>query len=237
VRGLPLLGRPLVGRVLKIVARAREEHGLLRGSAMLLLRVLSRFTGGTVLVCLHKPLASAPSSIGRLLTRAEIERVSQDERLDLPAGFVAAQRSPCYGVVIDDRVRCYAWTSSEQIRAVPGTVVRMPPEAAYVFKAFTDPLFRGRGLLRECLKAVERDAVREGRTEVTSLVELHNRSSLRAFRHAGFERCGFVLVLRWPWAVKRIGCRAAVPCTWCKHDATAVTSTRRSAVASMPRQI
>jgi hypothetical protein len=108
----------------------------------------------------------------------------------------------------------------------------MPPGSAYVFKAFTDPLFRRRGLLHECLEAVEQEAVREGRSEVTSLIEVHNRSSLRAFRNAGFERCGFVLVLRWPWAVKRIGCRATVPCSWCKHDESAQASTLRSAVAS-----
>jgi GNAT superfamily N-acetyltransferase len=219
-----LLGTASVERLLKIAAGARKDHGLIRGSGMLLLRALSRLTGGTVLACLHKPVARVAPSVGRLLTRQEIEHASEDERLDLPQAFVGAQRSPCYGVVIDDRVRCYVWTSSEQIRAVPGTTVRMPPDTTYAFKAFTDPLFRRRGLLRECLKAVERDAAREGRTEVTALVELHNRSSLRAFDHAGFERCGFVLVLRWPWAVKRLGCRARVPCTWCKHDVDARVS-------------
>ena len=209
------LVRASVRRVLKIAAAAREEHGLLRGSGMMLLRILARLTGGTVLACMHKPLALVQPSEGRLLTRQEIENASHDERLDLPPAFVASQHSPCYGVVIDGRVRCYAWTSSEQVRAVPGTAVTMPPAAAYVFKAFTDPLFRRRGLLRECLKAIEHDAVREGRIEVTALVELHNRSSLRAFRNAGFDRCGFVLMLRWPWTVKRIGCRATEPCTWC----------------------
>ena len=220
-----------VQHVFKIAARAREEHGLLRGSGMMLLRMLARLAGGTVLACMHKPVTPVHPSAGRRLTRQEIESASRDSRLDLSPSFVASQHSRCYGVVIDGRVRCYAWTSSELVRAVPGTAVTMPTGAAYVFKAFTDPIFRRRGLLRECLKAVERDAVREGRTEVTSLVEVHNRSSLRAFRHAGFERCGFVMVLRWPWTVKRIGCLATEPCAWCRNDASAPRSPLRSAVS------
>ena len=82
------------------------------------------------------------------------------------------------------------------------------------FKAFTDPAFRGRGLLRECLKAVEHSAVRDGRKEMTALVEIHNRSSLRAFRSAGFARCGLVFVLRRPWVVSRLACHCATHCSW-----------------------
>ena len=230
------MGNEYVQRVLKIATGLRQEHGLLRAMGMLMLRTLMRLTGGTVLACLHKPIGPAEPSNARLLTRQEVERASQDPGLDLPPSFAASQRSRCYGVVIDGRVRSYAWSSSETVRGVPGTTVTMSPDAAYVFKAFTDPLFRRRGLLSECLKAVEHDAAEEGRREVTSLVELHNRSSLRAFRNAGFERCGFVLVLRWPWITRRIGCRAAEPCVWCKHEASAPASTLRSTVAAFARR-
>lgn len=217
-------GKRFVQRVSSVAAGLREEHGVVRATGLLILRVLARITGGTVLACVHKPVAQVQRSAGRLLTRQEIERAATDTLLGLPPAFGASQRARCFGVAIDGRVRCYAWTSSEQVRAVPGTSVRMAPDAVYVFKAFTDPVFRRRGLLRECLAAIEQDAARQGRREMTALIEMHNRSSLRAFGNAGFTRCGFVVVLRWPWAVKRIACRASVPCSWCKHDGSARTS-------------
>ena len=225
-----------IQKALKLASALRDEHGLLRAAGMLMLRAAARLSGGTVLACMHKRVEDEGTSAACLLTRQQIERASQDPAMDLPPAFVAAERSPCYGVVIDDRVRSYVWTSSEEVRAVPGTMVRMSPGATYVFKAFTDPLFRRRGLLRECLRAIEHDGARHDKLEMTSLVEVHNRNSLRAFRNAGFERCGFVVVSRWPWAVRRIGCRAVVPCAWCKHGEIAPVSTVRSSVAaSSPR--
>jgi hypothetical protein len=202
-----------------------------------MLRILARLAGGTVLVCFHKPVGQCGSFEGRLLNPREIERASMDMLLDLPRDFVAtAQHSHCYGVVIDDHVRCYAWTSSEPVRAVPGTVVDMSAGAAYVFKAFTHPAFRRRGLLRECLKAIEHGAAQDGRGEVTALVEVHNRSSIRAFRSAGFERCGFVFILRRPWLAKRIGCRCASPCTWDRDKKSAsAPAVRSSTEALAPR--
>jgi hypothetical protein len=59
--------------------------------------------------------------------------------------------SQCYGVVVDEEVRCYAWTSSEAVRVVPETNVRMPPAAAYVYKAVTDAAYLRRGLLYRVL--------------------------------------------------------------------------------------
>jgi L-amino acid N-acyltransferase YncA len=193
----------------------QREHGLLRGFGLLAFRSLARLTGGTVLACMHKPVGRVEQCHARLLTRAEIERASLNAALDLPPEFVASSDSAqCYGVVTDDEVRGYAWTASEPVRAVPGTMVTMPPDSAYVFKAFTDPAFRGRGLLRESLRAVEQSATKNGRSEMSALVEIHNRSSLRAFRNAGFTRCGVVFVLRRPWLVNRVACRCATPCSW-----------------------
>jgi len=224
-----------VRRALSVAAGLRQEYGLFRATSMLLIRALARLSGGTVLVCLHKPVGDIANCRGRLLSRDEVERAAQDPALDLPPAFVAASKqSSCYGVVIDERVRCYAWTSPEPVRAVPGTVVTMPSSAAYVFKAFTDPSFRRQGLLRECLNAIEQGASREGRTEVTALVEIHNRSSLRAFGNAGFERCGLVLVLKRPFIAKRVGCHCATPCTWAR-DLDDATSRLRSATEALAR--
>jgi L-amino acid N-acyltransferase YncA len=199
---------------------------------MLVLRAIARLSGATVLACMHKPVGETAQCEARLLSRQEIERASQDAALDLAPAFVAsAANSQCYGVSVEGQVRCYAWTSVEPVRAVPGTVVRMPSTAAYVFKAFTDPLFRRRGLLRECLTAIERGASDRGCTEVTALVEVHNPSSIRAFRSAGFERCGHVFVLKRPWMVKRIGCRCTMPCTWSKDVERAAVSLAPAAEA------
>lgn len=210
-----MIGSRLFRRVTRIAADMRREHGLLRALGLVTLRSLARLTGGTVLVCMHKPVSRVEQCSARLLTRSEIERASMNTSLDLPADFVASSLSAhCYGIVVDGDVRCYAWTASGPVRAVPGTVVSMPPDSAYVFKAFTDPGFRGKGLLRECLSAVEQQAGGDGRSEMSALVEIHNRSSLRGFRNAGFERCGLVFVLKRPWFVSRVGCRCATPCTW-----------------------
>jgi hypothetical protein len=196
----------------------REGHGLVMAIGLLMLRVLARLSGGTVLACMHKPVGPAAPSTGRLLSRREIERASADAGLELRPEFVAsAQHSQCYGVVVDEHVRSYAWTTSERVGAVPGTMVRMSPAAAYVYKAFTAGSFRRRGLLRECLKAIEEGAARDGREEVTALVEVHNRNSLRAFRNAGFDRCGFVFLLKRPWIARRVGCSCARPCIWSRE--------------------
>ena len=232
-----LTGRRNVQRMLALAAGMRQEHGLTRAFALLLFRALARLSGGTLLACMHKPVGPVEPCAARLLTRQEIETASTDPELDLPPEFVAStQHSQCFGVFVDGQVRCYAWTSSEPVRAVPGTIVRMSPDAAYVFKAFTNPSFRRRGLLQECLKTIEQSAVRDGRDEVTALVEAHNRSSLRAFRNAGFDRCGFVFVLRRPWLVRRIGCRCATPCTWSRDKKSAPASLFRSASDALARR-
>jgi L-amino acid N-acyltransferase YncA len=167
---------------------------------------------------MHKPVGRAVPAAGRLLSRAEIERASQDRELDLARSFVAgARNSQCYGVVVDNQVRCYAWISSDAVWVVPQAIVRMAPDSTYVYKAFTDASYRRRGLFLECLKAIERSASEEGRQEMTALVEVHNRSSMGAFRNAGFDRCGYVVILRRPFLIRRIGCRSASPCEWCRE--------------------
>jgi GNAT superfamily N-acetyltransferase len=232
------MGQHYFQRVLNTTRRLRNEHGTLRTVGLLALHAVARLSKGTVLACMHKTVGSAEPCAGRLLSRAELERASQDAGLDLPPEFVASTphaHSQCYGVVVDDQVRCYAWTSSEAVRVVPETVVRMPPAAAYVYKAFTDAAYRRRGLLYQCLQAIERAAAGDGRDEMTTLVEIHNRASLRAFRNAGFDRCGFVVVLRRPWFVRRVGCRSAVPCTWHKDKERNPASVLGSAANELGR--
>lgn len=210
-----MIGSRSFRRLSTTAAEMRRQHGLLRALGLVTLRTLARLSGGTVLACMHKPVGHAEQGRARLLTREEIERASANPLLDLPADFVASTSSAkCYGVVVDDVVRCYAWTAAGPVRAMPGTVVSMSSDSAYVFKAFTNPAFRGRGLLRDCLSAMEHGARRDGCTELSALVEIHNRSSLRAFINAGFERCGLVFVLRRPWLIRRLACSCASPCAW-----------------------
>jgi GNAT superfamily N-acetyltransferase len=186
---------------------------------------------------MHKPMSQVEPSSARLLTRAEIERASTNPSLDLPADFVgSSQSAQCFGIMVDGDVRCYAWTAAEPVRAVPGTIVAMPADSAYVYKAFTDPAFRGRGLLRDCLNAVEQHALSDGRSEMSTLVEIHNRSSLRGFRNAGFVRCGLVFVLRRPWLVSRVGCRCATPCTWSRDVRKTPASVLRSSTEAFARR-
>lgn len=212
-----MIGSGFFRRLSRVAADMRSQHGWLTALGLFTIRSLARLSGGTVLACMHKPVGQGSQCRGRLLTRAEIERASTNPALDLPADFVASTHSAqCYGIVTDDEVRCYAWTAASPVRAVPGSVVSMSSDSAYVFKAFTDPAFRGRGLLRECLNAVEQGAISDGRSEMSALVEIHNRSSLRAFRRAGFARCGFVFVLRRPWLISKLSCSCAAPCTWSK---------------------
>lgn len=220
-----MIGAGFLRRLSRIAADMRSQHGLLTAFGLFTMRSLARLSGGTVLACMHKPVGQVEKCRGRLLTREEIERASANPALDLPAEFVASTHSAqCYGIVVDDEVRCYAWTAAAPVRAVPGSIVNMSSDSAYVFKAFTDPTFRGQGLLRECLNAVEQGAVCEGRSKMSALVEIHNRSSLRAFRRAGFARCGLVFVLRRPWLISKLSCSCASPCSWSKDTSTAPAS-------------
>ena len=211
--------RDVLRRAFAAAVNLHQQHGSLWSASILLFHVLRRLLGVTVLSCVHKRVGSQGPCAARQLTRRELEEASRNPALDLPPSFVASPPGgQCYGVVSGREVRSYAWASSEPTPALHRSVVAMPPDTVYVYKAFTDPSFRQRGLLGECLKAIDQHAAREGREEVSALIELHNRSSLRAFRRAGFERCGYVFLLKWPWIARRFGCRCSTPCTWSRRD-------------------
>jgi GNAT superfamily N-acetyltransferase len=164
---------------------------------------MSRLTGVTFLACVHKPVGATESGRAARLDECEIAVVSRDPALELDEGFLrAAQGSDFYACPPGPHPRAYAWAAwTGPVPVMSGFAVDVPEHAVYVYKAFTDPAYRGRGYLGECLKAIEHAAAERKRRTVMALIEVHNRSSRRAFRRAGFTRCGLVcLVGRASWS-------------------------------------
>jgi len=195
---------------------------------------LARLTGSRLLVCVVKPIGGAVPGTARRLHDEEILRSSLDAALDMPREFVdTALGSECYGVVTGDRVSSYAWSASGcAVSIFPGIAIEIPGQDVYVYRAFTDPAFRGRGHVGECLHAIDATAAARGRHSVCAFIELHNRSSLHAFRGAGFTRRGVVLLqIRHRWIVRLSG-GPDTPCAWLRPEPSSNGPRAHSAVHS-----
>ena len=96
---------------------------------------------------------------------------------------------------VDDQPATYLWVGTS-VREFPGTACPIGPGTAYVYKTFTLPEFRGRGLNTAALCEVRRRCGSEGLREVLIDVASNNAASRRAIERAGFVPAGRLLLLR-----------------------------------------
>ncbi len=96
---------------------------------------------------------------------------------------------------VHDRAATYLWVGT-QVRDFPGASCPVGPGTAYVYKTFTLPEFRGRGLNTAALREARRRCARDGFQQVLIDVASDNVKSRRAIERAGFVAAGRLFLLR-----------------------------------------
>jgi RimJ/RimL family protein N-acetyltransferase len=93
------------------------------------------------------------------------------------------------------RPATYLWVGTK-VREFSGSTCSIGAGTAYVYKTFTLPEFRGRGLNTAALREIRRRCALEGYHQVLIDVASSNTASRRAIERAGFVRVGRFLDLR-----------------------------------------
>jgi RimJ/RimL family protein N-acetyltransferase len=90
---------------------------------------------------------------------------------------------------VGDRPATYLWVGT-LVREFPGATCPIGAGTAYVYKTFTLPEFRGRGLNTAALHEIRRRCASEGYHQVLIDVASNNTASRRAIERAGFVPVG-----------------------------------------------
>ena len=136
----------------------------------------------------------------RFLTPAEIASFCADPANDLPASFASRSTAGldyCFGIVDGERLASYSWYALRSIEGEHhvGVPLSFPASAAYMYKAFTHPDYRGKNLYAiGVMKAFDALAAR-GITSLFASVNRANFASLKACHRMGFESLGNVWTL------------------------------------------
>lgn len=96
-----------------------------------------------------------------------------------------------------DRLVGYTWTSvSPLVFITDGLHLNLPEDAAYIYRAYTLPEYRGRGF--QALRGLEllRLLATEGKRRLVSYVARDNFESLKGIRKTGYERIGEIRLTR-----------------------------------------
>ena len=105
---IPARWRRTFGRV-----RSLSHGTVLWTIRIVVVQVLKRLCGITVLACMRKPAEAQVASRARRLTAAELAVAARDAALGPPSEFLrgTTRASRCYGVMADGCVRAYAWAA------------------------------------------------------------------------------------------------------------------------------
>lgn len=131
----------------------------------------------------------------RFLTPAEIAAFGADSANDLPTSLASrptAGLDYCFGILDGGRLASYSWYALRSIEGEHhmGVPMAFPASAAYMYKAFTHPDYRGRSLYAiGVMKAFDALAGR-GITSLITSVSRANFASLNACHRMGFEPLG-----------------------------------------------
>ena len=131
----------------------------------------------------------------RFLTPVEIAAFGMDPTNDLAVDFASrtsAGLDYCFGIVDRQRLAAYSWYALRSIEGVHhvGVPMSFPANMAYMYKAFTHPDYRGKGLYGIGVsKALEALASR-GITRLVTSINRVNFASLDGCRKIGFKSLG-----------------------------------------------
>jgi CelD/BcsL family acetyltransferase involved in cellulose biosynthesis/ribosomal protein S18 acetylase RimI-like enzyme len=135
----------------------------------------------------------------RWLTADEVRAFASDAANDLEdslADRVNDGRNFCFGVLCNRRLVNYCWYSLGAISKEHsfGAGLALPTDTLFLYKAFTDPDFRGRHFHPSAVSRVVHEFAKRGISRVVALVENDNWPSLHSHAKLGFRRVGRMLV-------------------------------------------
>ncbi len=140
----------------------------------------------------------------RFLAPEEVAAHALDPANDLHFSFadrMACGQDLCFAALLDERLACYIWLALGSLEAElhrgrttrSGVAVSFPRSAAFVYKAFTRPEFRGRHLYPACLAHGLEGLRPRGVSQLLTTAEWTNKSALAACRRLGFHDVGTIL--------------------------------------------
>jgi len=125
----------------------------------------------------------------RLLRIDEIEELTRREGADVTKEFTRRaidKGDECFGAMIDGVVESYVWVAHSPTVLMDNLTVCFDEGIGYVYKAFTMPPSRGRGLMPALLATALRESAIHKCRAVVACIESPNLPSFRAFSAAGF---------------------------------------------------
>ncbi len=148
------------------------------------------------------PPPEPPGFTFRFVTAKEITSFTSSEN-DLPpelAARVDLGFDFCFAALADDQLASYAWFALGSIEAEhnrgeklnSGVAMSFPEELAFMYKGFTYPEFRGKGLYGHVSTKALQGLQPHGVSTVISTADWSNESALKSCWRLGFKDLGLV---------------------------------------------
>jgi ribosomal protein S18 acetylase RimI-like enzyme len=96
-----------------------------------------------------------------------------------------------------DRLAGYTWAAGGSlVYLIHGVHLNLPDDAAYIYKAYTAPEYRGRGFQGQRTLELLRLLQADGRRRLFAYAERENFDSRKGMRKAGYEQVGSMTIAR-----------------------------------------
>ena len=147
------------------------------------------------------PLSEVPDCSFRFLTAADVNRLSQEPSNELSEEFaqrIALRGDRCFAALAGDQLAAYAWYAHGSVEPEhnrgatlnSGVGLSFPSEMAFMYKGFTHPEFRGRGLYGHVNGRALDELSREGICTVVATADWSNRSAMTSCWRVGYQDVG-----------------------------------------------
>lgn len=184
-----------------------RDYGRRHGFVSTLFRIAGRLTGSAMMLMVFRVLVGDAGLCAPLLDFAEgwgflgpdeLSRFAKtDPSLNLDSAFLAealARGDRCFALVLNGVLAAYAWYAMGPV-PLEGRLMAVPlPGYVYMYRAFTAPAFRGRGLYGAGVAAGMRAFKQQqpGFKGIVSCVEWHHHASLNGLERIGLGAVGRV---------------------------------------------
>lgn len=148
-----------------------------------------------------EPVQRAAATV-RPLSHDEVVALAADPKLDLDRSIASRLRGRldlCFAAFVGEKLAGYYWLALDSIEAAhnrgvceeSGVAVSFPHNAAFAYKAFVHPAFRGQGLYGELVHAAGRSMhQRYGTRWLISTADWLNHAARRSCYRHGFQFVG-----------------------------------------------
>lgn len=187
--------RSRAGFVRRLLDRVAQKFFQLRCAKL----VYRDIPPATAIAVQDTPLVLPEGFTFRTLSAQDIEEFAENPDHDLDSSLSALlddEHTVCFAVLEGGRLASYCWYTVAPVAAEHhwGVALHLPPHTAYAFKAFTCPVYRGRGLHQSAMElAFEELSRRFGTRRVLASIAWTNDASRRCYRAAGFHELGSLI--------------------------------------------